>query len=157
MKKALLISMIIFSVLAIGCGNTKDKTEKKEDAKNNVEKTKQDGLQEDNNTIVLVGEAESQMFANSNPTITLMKTEKRFSFCLSPLSSYMPMGMYEIKDNELILTTDNDPKNPKYVFKIEGDKYIFDAKKSAEVPAIKTTAKGKAETTVPDGMVFREQ
>ena len=53
-----------------------------------------------------------------------------------------------------IYVVDNSSKKEKYVFKIKGDKYIFDAKQSAEVPKIKMTAKGKPQEVVPDGMVF---
>ena len=151
--------MVAFSILVVGCGTNKKETSKKEESKKIEETNKNDETKEDNEeknlVITLVGKAEGvEMLDNSSPTITLQKIERRFQFCISPLSSYLPMGMYEETDEELILNVDNSSKKEKYVFKIKGDKYIFDAKQSAEVPKIKMTAKGKPQEVVPDGMVF---
>lgn len=160
MKKILLICMVALSILIVGCGTNKKETSKKEESKKTEETNKNDETKEDNEkknlVITLVGKAEGvEMLDNNSPTITLQKIERRFQFCISPLlSSYLPIGMYEETDEELILNVDNSSKNEKYVFKIKGDKYIFDAKQSAEVPKIKMTAKGKPQEVVPDGMVF---
>ena len=159
MKKILLICMVALSILVVGCGTNKKEASKKEESKKTEETNKNDETKEDNEeknlVITLVGKAEGvEMLDNSSPTITLQKIERRFQFCISPLSSYLPMGMYEETDEELILNVDNSSKKEKYVFKIKGDKYIFDAKQSAEVPKIKMTAKGKPQEVVPEGMVF---
>ena len=161
MKKILLICVVALSILVVGCGTNKKETSKKEESKKTEETNKNDETKEDNEkknlVITLVGKTEGgEMFDNNSPTITLQKNERRFQFCLSPLSSYLPIGMYEETDDELILNVDNSSKKEKYVFKIKGDKYIFDAKQSAEVPKIKMTAKGKPQEVVPDGMVFTE-
>ena len=145
--------MVALSILVVGCGTNKNDTSKKEETKK-IDETKEDN-EKKNLVITLVGKSEGvEMLDNSSPTITLQKIERRFQFCISPLSSYLPIGMYEETDEELILNVDNSSKKEKYVFKIKGDEYIFDAKQSAEVPKIKMTANGKPQEVVPDGMVF---
>ena len=81
MKKILLICMVVFSILVVGCGTNKNDTSKKEESKK-TEETKEDN-EKKNLVITLVGKAEGvEMFDNSSPTITLQKIERRFQFCI---------------------------------------------------------------------------
>ena len=56
--------------------------------------------------------------------------DKTFLFVLSPLSSYLPIGTYEITDSSLILTADDNI----YVFKIKNSSLVFDAENSSPIP-----------------------
>ena len=81
MKKILLICMVAFSILVVGCGTNKKDTSKKEETKK-IDETKEDN-EKKNLVITLVGKAEGvEMFDNSSPTITLQKIERRFQFCI---------------------------------------------------------------------------
>ena len=81
MKKILLICIVAFSILVVGCGTNKNDTSKKEESKK-TEETKEDN-EKKNLVITLVGKAEGvEMFDNSSPTITLQKIERRFQFCI---------------------------------------------------------------------------
>ena len=81
MKKILLICIVAFSILVVGCGTNKKETSKKEESKK-TEETKEDN-EKKNLVITLVGKAEGvEMFDNSSPTITLQKIERRFQFCI---------------------------------------------------------------------------
>lgn len=53
------------------------------------------------------------------------------SFMYDPLRSYIPYGTYIIEDDILTMTT-NDEKY-KYIFKVDGDKLIFQEKGSSNV------------------------
>ena len=55
----------------------------------------------------------------------------RFTFVFSPISSTIHMGSYEIRDNTLILTTDDG--NNSYFFLIEGNSLIFRAERSTSI------------------------
>ena len=82
MKKILLICIVAFSILVVGCGTNKNDTSKKEESKKIEETNKNDETKEDNEkknlVITLVGKAEGvEMFDNSSPTITLQKIESR--------------------------------------------------------------------------------
>lgn len=74
------------------------------------------------------------------PYISLNETDKIFTFMYSPLSSYLPYGKYELKENTLILSTDDGKFT--YYFEKQGNSYIFDAKRSSYI------------ATIPDGAVF---
>ena len=63
------------------------------------------------------------------PYVNLQKDNK-FVFTYSLFSSYLPMGTYEITDNQLILKADDN----KYVFGIDGDAIIFNAQSSSKIP-----------------------
>lgn len=64
------------------------------------------------------------------PKITLEKNNE-FIFTYSALSSYLPIGTYEIHQNSLILNTE-DGKN-KYLFEIQDDTLVFDKENSSPV------------------------
>lgn len=76
-----------------------------------------------------------------------------FSFTLSPYSSYAPYGRYVETEDELILTSRDDPANV-YVFKKQDDTLIFDAKSSSPVPSFRYSYDGEPMTCIPDGAVF---
>ena len=81
MKKILLICIVAFSILVVGCGTNKKDTSKKEETKK-IDETKEDN-EKKNLVITLVGKAEGvEMFDNNSPTITLQKIERRFQFCI---------------------------------------------------------------------------
>lgn len=76
-----------------------------------------------------------------------LKENNRFVFMYSALSSYYAEGEFYLNDTRLIMKTD-DGKNT-YVFKVDGDKYVFDAENSAKMPDYNVTG-----VPVPDGAVF---
>lgn len=76
-----------------------------------------------------------------------LKDNNRFVFMYSPLSSYYAQGEFYLNDTRLIMKTD-DGKNT-YVFKVDGDKYVFDAANSSKMPDYNVTG-----VPVPDGAVF---
>ena len=78
------------------------------------------------------------------PNVTLDEDNK-FSFCYSFLSSYLPVGTYEIENGNLILIPDDDLNN-QYIFEIEDETLIFNAEKSSELPDF---------AGVPNGAVFK--
>ena len=86
------------------------------------------------------------------PAITLNVHSNMFTFSYSAFSSYYPIGTYEIKGNELILST-SDGQNT-YVFDIEEEGYAFNEKKSSVIPKYRYSAGGEAESPVPDGALF---
>lgn len=88
-----------------------------------------------------------------SPSITLDEVSKRFQFTYSVLSSYIPTGYYEIKDEELILTTSDCEYE--YVFDITDEGYVFNEEKSSKIPKYRYEADGKPESPVPDGALFR--
>ncbi len=87
------------------------------------------------------------------PAITLNVHSNMFSFSYSAFSSYWPTGTYEIKGDELILSTSDGQFT--YVFDIKDEGYAFNEKKSSEIPKYRYSADGKAESPVPDGALFR--
>ncbi len=88
----------------------------------------------------------------TQPRIILFEQDHSFQFLYSLLSSYLNWGYYEIKDDNLILRTDDG----KYIysFKIEENGLIFDAENSTELPEYKYSSNEDAEAPVPDGAFF---
>lgn len=88
------------------------------------------------------------------PYLSLDAGQKEFQFFWSLFSSYLAQGTYEVKDNEIICTTD-DGKNT-YIFEIlEGRGYKFIESKSSEIPKYKYSADAKeALSPVVDGAIF---
>ena len=103
------------------------------------------------NATVLVCE-ESPDF--KNPTILLSPYGNRFQFNWSMLSSYIAMGTYEVTEDELILTTDDELQNV-YVFEKTFAGYRFVEEKSSRIPRYKYSQGGEAESPVPDGALFK--
>lgn len=75
-----------------------------------------------------------------------LKENQEFVFEYSPLSSTIPVGSYEMKEDNLILTN-NSEKGEQYYFKIEEEKLIFDKEQSFELPIF-------ARETIYDGVAF---
>ncbi len=88
----------------------------------------------------------------TQPRIILFEQDHSFQFLYSLLSSYLNWGYYEIKDDNLILRTDDG----KYIysFKIEESGLIFDAENSTELPEYKYSFDEDAKAPVPDGAFF---
>lgn len=89
------------------------------------------------------------------PTLTLFPEIKKGRFHFSSLSSYIPMGDYEINGDELVLTADyNTGAKRRYVFRREGDGWVFDGKRSSLIPEYRFKAHAQAVSPVPDGARF---
>ena len=65
----------------------------------------------------------------SLPCVTV--SDEDISFTYDVLSSYLPIGNYSVKDNILIMTT-NDEKY-RYVFLIDENKLVFQKSESSQV------------------------
>ena len=65
------------------------------------------------------------------PSISL--ADGGFVFMLSPLSSYLPIGSYQLDGDRLTLTSDS--RNSVFVFLVEGQELVFVADESAAPPA----------------------
>lgn len=88
------------------------------------------------------------------PQFTLFPRTKQFQFSFSAFSSYLPVGTYELTDGTLTLRTD-DGKNV-YVFKAQGNDFVFDAAQSSSIPQYKYSGDAQeAQSPVPDGAVFQ--
>jgi len=111
MKKiiSLLFLVIFISCFIVGCSNN-----------NAVTKTNLDiGIYEFSGTKEPL-----------NPFVSL-KENSEFTFVYSGLSSYIPVGTYEIDKNNLILKTDNGEY--KYIFKIENNTIVFNKEESSPI------------------------
>lgn len=82
-----------------------------------------------NGTYIMEYETAEAIFL---PQVTI--SDDTFSFAYDLLSSYWPHGTYKVKDNKLILITDDDKFS--YVFLIDGDNLIFQKDESASVRLI---------------------
>lgn len=88
------------------------------------------------------------------PQFTLFPRTKQFQFSYSAFSSYLPYGTYDLTDGTLTLRTD-DGKNV-YVFKAQGNDFVFDAAQSSSIPQYKYSGDAQeAQSPVPDGAVFQ--
>lgn len=105
----------------------------------------------DNTNEVLLGFADSA--DPITPTI-LLKKDNTFSFTWSAFSSYFAVGTYQMNDDALILTTD-DNKNI-YTFQKVDTGYAFDAGKSSPIPQYKYSENATPQSPVPDGAIFQQ-
>ncbi len=88
---------------------------------------------------------------DNGATITLSTKDNSFQFVYSLLSSFIPTGYFDIKDETLILRDEYST----YTFHIEGDTLVFDALKSTKLPEYKISAdSNETYSPVPDGAVF---
>lgn len=88
------------------------------------------------------------------PQLTLNYTDNTFHFTWSLFSSYLAMGDFEYERDSVICTT-KDGENT-YVFHKTDYGYVFDAKRSSEIPSYKYSADAEtAECPVPDGAKFK--
>lgn len=157
----LLVGIILLSTLVVGCSsnsdnNSQSKNKVKEksdvDVVKDVGKIEEDNSQkkDDENFITLVGNvnenAQDESVAGATvPTIHLNFEDKSFSFSYNALSSYLPMGTYEMTDKKLVLKTDGGKET--YFFNRRDEKYIFDFKASIGLD-------GDFCKYVPDGTEF---
>lgn len=87
------------------------------------------------------------------PYIVLYDNGK-FMFSYSSFSSYIPQGGYEYRGNYLILKSQRETPET-YYFRVDGNKLVFDAKKSTPLPEFGIDGSDKpARSGVPDGAVF---
>lgn len=63
-----------------------------------------------------------------------LQPENEFCMMLSPLSSYLGVGTYQIQDGRLIATTGD--REFQYVFQIEGENLTFDKQQSSELMGV---------------------
>lgn len=77
------------------------------------------------------------------PSISL-KDDNRFTFTYSALSSYLPIGSYEVDNGVLTLITDDGKYT--YIFAIKDNTLIFNATESSEISSY---------VDLPDGSVFK--
>ena len=68
-----------------------------------------------------------------SPYITI-EDNNRFSFVYSFLSSYIPMGTYEVKNGKLILSAEREDQDEHYVFDITDGKLIYRQSESTPIP-----------------------
>lgn len=153
MKKIILVctlavTIILLGGLMIGCSSEK---ENKNTSNNDTNKslnvdTIKDAVPKENeedeqkvlesNTIRYVANIK-ELGQNKNsddtsiPTITLNTEEEKFTLSFSVVSSYLPMGTYEMTDTELILKEDGG--NTVYKFDKKDDIYVFNMDKSVGV------------------------
>ncbi len=89
------------------------------------------------------------------PELTL-SPNRTFVFSYSGYSSYLPRGFYVLTDTALTLCTD-DGQNT-YVFRRDGENFVFDADDSSPIPSYRYASDAAyAECPVPDGAVFAPQ
>ena len=108
-----------------------------------------ESIEKNNNIKSIYSDSENEL---TQPRIILFEQDHSFQFLYSLLSSYLNWGYYEIKDDNLILRTDDG----KYIysFKIEESGLIFDAENSTELPEYKYSFDEDAKAPVPDGAFF---
>lgn len=99
-----------------------------------------------NGTYVMVQDASEEVML---PRVAV--SEDRISFSYDVLSSYLPVGSYEVEGHRLKMMTDDGLHQ--YVFEIEGETLIFLEEESSKV---KLTNE-KIGTAVTDQTVFQLQ
>lgn len=85
------------------------------------------------------------------PLFSIDTEKNEFSFCYDILSSYVPIGTYEIKENLLTATTNDNQYH--YVFKIvDNNTLSFVEEASSEIKVVDTNL-----SVVPqDGTIFKK-
>ncbi len=86
------------------------------------------------------------------PPSLVLREDGTGSFSYSVLSSTANFGYYKNNGETIVLTTED--KRYYFTFIIDGDKLIFDAKNSSEIPKYRYSENGVPITPVPDGAVF---
>ncbi len=84
------------------------------------------------------------------PVLSLDYLNNSFTFSVSPLSSYLSIGKFELKDD--ILTCKTNDGAYTYVFKKQDDSLYFDSQKSSNVRLYDKSGKG---STLADESLFR--
>ncbi len=83
-----------------------------------------------------------------------LTSDGKFSFSISMLSSYWPMGTYEESEHAIMLKTGDGKFS--YTFRKDGNNLIFDGEKSSPMPKYAYSAGAKGTACVPDSAVFEE-
>lgn len=86
------------------------------------------------------------------PPSLVLREDGTGSFSYSVLSSTANFGTYKNNGETIVLTTDD--KRYYFTFIIDGDKLIFDAENSSEIPKYRYSENGVPQSSVPDGAVF---
>lgn len=84
------------------------------------------------------------------PVLSLDYLNNSFTFSVSPLSSYLSIGKFELKDDVLTCKTNDGAYT--YVFKKQDDSLYFDSQKSSNVRLYDKSGKG---STLADESLFR--
>lgn len=89
-----------------------------------------------------------EMEASEEPfkPYVMLEENQTFQMMYSALMSYLPLGTYEVKEDSVVLTTEDGERH--YTFRIDGDTLVFRKDKSSSV-------KFGKEELMPDGAVFR--
>jgi len=98
--------IIIFLCLSVGCSDNRDTS----------------------NSNLAIGNYQFQGTDESLKPFVNLKENNEFVFVYSAISSYIPVGTYEINQDNLILTTDDGKYE--YVFKIKNNTVIFNKEAS---------------------------
>lgn len=114
-------------------------------------------IPEGNNSLTFICEDPMSETTIIKPSITLYSEDRSFSFTFSALSSYWPIGEYEITDGKLIATTDDGLNH--YVFDIISESKIsFNEAESSELPTYRIQGNSgdsyKSEKPIKDGAIF---
>lgn len=112
-------------------------------------------IPEGNNSLTFTCEDPMSETTIIKPSITLYSEDSSFSFTFSALSSYWPIGEYEITDGKLIATTDDGLNH--YVFDIISESKIsFNEAESSVLPSYRILHGDSCESEKPikDGAIF---
>lgn len=108
MKKVLILIIVISTMLISSCGTSDNK--------------------------IVLNEGDYFLKTTDYETIflpTINLDNDKFTFSYDTLSSYLPVGSFEISENKLILKTDDNKY--KYVFRIEDKSLFFIKSESLDV------------------------
>lgn len=86
------------------------------------------------------------------PKILLYEYNQSFQFSFCSYSSYLARGKYILKNDRLILETEDGKY--RFVFNRSDADLIFNQKQSSELPKFKFSADSKPRSPIPDGAVF---
>lgn len=86
------------------------------------------------------------------PPSLVLREDGTGSFSYSVLSSTANFGTYKNNGETIVLTTSDDRYH--FTFIIDGNKLIFDAENSSEIPRYRYSENGEYRSPVPNGAVF---
>ncbi len=92
----------------------------------------------------------SDSYGGFYPVLSLDYLNNSFTFSVSPLSSYLSIGKFELKDD--ILTCNTNDGAYTYVFEKQGNNLYFDSQNSSKVKLYDASGKG---TILADKSLFR--
>lgn len=129
-KQSILLAVLTVFLLFTGC--TQQQTE--------------DVQQPENVQQVQLGKYEMESSEEPLKPYVILEEGQKFQMMYSAIMSYLPLGTYEVKGSDVVLTTEDGER--RYTFRVNGDTLVFQKDKSSSVKL------GKEEP-VPDGAVFR--